>query len=352
MEVNEVENELKHWGILGMKWGIRRYQNPDGSLTPEGRERYSKTLNKAIESENTNYKIAVKAIDVMNSKLPEINAQFTDYYSKEYGDAISKTWKEIYGDFLKKEYGEIANLLYDDEIEWLSQFTYYNIYDDLNHSDFLQHWGILGMKWGIRNYQNPDGSLTPEGRIRYGVGPARTTGALLKGINDASSLSDEELRKMSRRYKSQAEYLQNLNEFLKQETYMRQQLAPKKEFKGPGAVGKFMNNVFLQPLQNFMAKNNEVAFGLIIYEMFKNSHPEFATQYFNAMSGLNLNKQNTDYSKMAKDAGARDRLYKLRTSLLDEIKRNADSSNNMDEYLKAIEKYEEIMGEDYDPSKY
>ena len=32
--------ELKHWGIIGMKWGIRRYQNPDGSLTPEGRERY------------------------------------------------------------------------------------------------------------------------------------------------------------------------------------------------------------------------------------------------------------------------------------------------------------------------
>ena len=32
--------ELYHWGIKGMKWGRRRYQNKDGSLTPEGRKRY------------------------------------------------------------------------------------------------------------------------------------------------------------------------------------------------------------------------------------------------------------------------------------------------------------------------
>ena len=33
-------NELRHHGILGMKWGKRRYQNKDGSLTAAGKKRY------------------------------------------------------------------------------------------------------------------------------------------------------------------------------------------------------------------------------------------------------------------------------------------------------------------------
>lgn len=34
-----MENYLQHHGILGQKWGVRRYQNEDGSLTPAGKKR-------------------------------------------------------------------------------------------------------------------------------------------------------------------------------------------------------------------------------------------------------------------------------------------------------------------------
>ena len=39
--------------------------------------------------------------------------------------------------------------------------------EDISHSE-LKHYGVLGMKWGIRKYQNPDGTLTPAGKKRYG----------------------------------------------------------------------------------------------------------------------------------------------------------------------------------------
>ncbi len=48
-------NELYHHGVVGMKWGVRRYQNKDGSLTPAGKKRQAK-----LEAE----------LDELNGKKP------------------------------------------------------------------------------------------------------------------------------------------------------------------------------------------------------------------------------------------------------------------------------------------
>lgn len=37
-------NQIWHWGVKGMKWGVRRYQNANGSLTDAGKKRYDRDV--------------------------------------------------------------------------------------------------------------------------------------------------------------------------------------------------------------------------------------------------------------------------------------------------------------------
>ena len=54
---------------------------------------------------------------------------------------------------------------------------YYLVGDYVYSSDVLCHHGVKNQKWGRRLYQNPDGSLTPLGRIHYGIGEKRQEAA-------------------------------------------------------------------------------------------------------------------------------------------------------------------------------
>lgn len=51
MAIPKEDASLSHHGILGQKWGIRRYQNKDGSLTPEGLKRYQRFDSKSFKKE-------------------------------------------------------------------------------------------------------------------------------------------------------------------------------------------------------------------------------------------------------------------------------------------------------------
>ncbi|MBP5461534.1 MAG: hypothetical protein J6Y20_05350 [Lachnospiraceae bacterium] len=80
-------NEIYHHGILGMKWGIRRYQNPDGSLTPEGQRRREERDQKWVRK---NYdKIYKKAYEpfrkeLKKNKMVEITEQNQRKIPKRY----------------------------------------------------------------------------------------------------------------------------------------------------------------------------------------------------------------------------------------------------------------------------
>ena len=111
---------LIHHGIKGQKWGVRRYQNEDGSLTAKGKERYGYDPKRA-EKEFKKVKKAetISALDAWSS-TPLVND------GKERALAKTKTAKQIYAEH-GKELRDLRNKrdeamkkwreVYDDEIE-------------------------------------------------------------------------------------------------------------------------------------------------------------------------------------------------------------------------------------------
>lgn len=138
------ENELAHYGVRGQKWGVRRFQNPDGTLTAEGKARYStdkemkRAARKEVKSDNkTAYELGKKAtVDShaayiasrkalkaqvkydkkpKNRKLDKLEAkQRTAERLKEQAEKSRKTAEEHIRELMSK-YGDeaVKGLVYD-----------------------------------------------------------------------------------------------------------------------------------------------------------------------------------------------------------------------------------------------
>lgn len=73
------------------------------------------------------------------------------------------------------------------------------------HSDYLAHHGIKNQKWGQRRFQNYDGSLTSEGRKRYGVGESNLSKREKKQAEKAKVKAAKERAKANSKKKADAQ---------------------------------------------------------------------------------------------------------------------------------------------------
>lgn len=81
-------NELMHHGIHGMRWGVRRYQNKDGSLTAAGRKRINK-----LDSEYqrlTGKKLSKSSADVKKTESKPKSKSISEMTNEEIQEKINR----------------------------------------------------------------------------------------------------------------------------------------------------------------------------------------------------------------------------------------------------------------------
>lgn len=186
--------ELYHHGVKGMKWGVikedyqmhKRAKNTKKEGTAKG------ALIGGVLGTTAGF--GIQYILGKGHVFSNKSGILKDIYTGEsYFDvrkrAIRRTLGLAFlGSFMGRKIGKY-NASKKASEENLKDIRYQNLSDrqknQLIKNNVLGHSGIKGQKWGIRRYQNEDGSLTEEGKKRYGT--PETYRAVAK---EASSLEE------------------------------------------------------------------------------------------------------------------------------------------------------------------
>lgn len=138
------EKYLAHYGVLGMKWGVRRYQNKDGSLTPKGKKRQKelqKKLDDAMQKNPTGklgwtpeQKKVFKKINRSSFGTFTTHMQYDDILKKYKHTVVTKDEmnkieskiKKQNEDYNNKIEKELKNKGFSEEKSPYSSYTFYN----------------------------------------------------------------------------------------------------------------------------------------------------------------------------------------------------------------------------------
>lgn len=89
-------NELMHYGIGGMKWGIRRFQNKDGTLTPAGKKRYGadvEEVKKKLDAARLKESEAKATYEKKQNRMIRLNPFEPEHSGRKYAKAMKQANK-------------------------------------------------------------------------------------------------------------------------------------------------------------------------------------------------------------------------------------------------------------------